>query len=119
MTTKLEREIIRRVAEARKDAHLTHKELGQALSLSETGYGHYERGRQALTVEQLFILSRVLSHSVEHFLGLENGLAEDEDALLATYRSIHSPEIRELVRDVAKDQARLDARLTARFGEPE
>jgi len=111
--------IIRRVKQARGIAGLSQNELGNHLGLSKAGYGHYERGRQPFSIEQLFKLSRILGRSVEHFLGLDNGLTEDEDALLATYRSIGSPEIRELVRDVAKDQARLDARLSARFGELE
>jgi len=87
IVSNLEAAIIRRVTEAREEAHLTHKEIGKVLSLSETGYGHYERFRQPFTIEQLFQLSRILGRSVEYFLGLDNGLTPEEDRLLTLYRS--------------------------------
>jgi len=87
IVSKLEAAITRRVTEARQKAQLTHKEVGEALSLSETGYGHYERFRQPFTIEQLFQLSRILGRSVEWFLGLDNDLTPEEDHLLALYRN--------------------------------
>ena len=66
----------------------TQDAVGECLGLSEVGYGHYDRARQPFTVEQLFKLSRLLGRSVEHFLGLNNGLTAEEDRLLAMFRSL-------------------------------
>ena len=100
--SKLEVAIAERVARARKLAGLTHKAVGEALSLSESGYGHYERGRQPFTIDQLFQLSRILGRSVEYLLGLDTGLTPDEDELLTAYRAIASDEIKCFVLDAAR-----------------
>ena len=62
-------------------------EMAVLLGLSTAGYGHYDRGRQPFTVDQLFTLSRILGRSVGWLLGLETELSEDEDQLLTVYRS--------------------------------
>jgi transcriptional regulator with XRE-family HTH domain len=88
MGTRLEREIRR-------------EDTAQALGLSYHGYAHYERGVYAFTIDQLFTLSRVLGRSVEHFLGLETGLTDLEDELLALFRTVPAssqPLVVELVR---------------------
>ncbi len=106
MPTKLEESIIKRVIRARKLAGLTHKEVGEALGLSETGYGHYERERQAFTVDQLFLLARILNRPVTWFLGIDTGLREDQEELLAIYDSIPDQEEREQARDLLRTFAR-------------
>jgi transcriptional regulator with XRE-family HTH domain len=60
--------------------------LGQKLGLTATGYGHYERGRQAFSIEQLFVIARVLDRPVEWFLGLNSELSDDELLALGLYR---------------------------------
>jgi transcriptional regulator with XRE-family HTH domain len=75
------------VIHAREKAGLDRKALADALSLDLNSYGHYERGRYAFTVDQLFVLSHVLHRSVPWLLGLETDLSEDEDRLLTLYRS--------------------------------
>jgi len=55
--------------------------------------------------EQLFQLARILGRPVEHFLGLDTGLTEDESHLLAAYRTIRNPEWRDLVLDLVKRTA--------------
>ena len=52
-------------------------EMAVLLGLSKAGYGHYERGTNAFTVDQLFTLARILGRSVEHLLGLDS---QPEDA---------------------------------------
>lgn len=84
--TNREERITRRVRQARIDRGLTLKMVGEQLGLSEVGYGHYERGARPFGVEHLFRLSRVLGRSVEHFLGLDTGLTEEEDELLTLYQ---------------------------------
>lgn len=92
----LDTEISRRVREARKSAGLSQEEVGEHLGLTRGGYGHYERGRQPFTVEQLFRLSRILGEPVEYFLGLDTELTSDEKKLLDYYRRIDPPELREV-----------------------
>lgn len=113
-----EARIIARVRKAREAMGLNQAEIGQRLGLSKAGYGHYERGRQPLSIEQLFILSRVLMRSVEHFLGLDSDLNAEEDRLLAMFRSLRHAACREAVLMVVEDQMVLDQRLTREYGEP-
>jgi len=88
--TDREDEIARRVRGVRESLNPrpTQEEMGQALGLSQVGYSHYEACRVPFTIEQLFILSRILGRSVEYFLGLDNGLTEEEDELLTRYKAL-------------------------------
>ena len=110
--TSLEEKIIDRVTRARAEAGLTHKEVGTLLSLSETGYGHYERKRQPFTVDQLFQLSRILNRSVEWLLGLESNLTDKEDRLVTAYRTITSDRIKAMLLRSAEDMARDELEYT-------
>jgi transcriptional regulator with XRE-family HTH domain len=111
MSTRREREITERVMEARQAAGLSRREVGDALSLGEQSYGHYERGRYAFTVDQIFALSRVLGRSVEWLLGLDTSHSAEEDELLTRFRRIRSQAIREVVLKSVRDQEALDQRL--------
>lgn len=81
-------DIARRVKEARQAQGLSQKEMGEKLNLTETGYGHYERGRQEFSLEQMFRVSRILNRSVEYFLGLETGRSAEEDQVITLYRQL-------------------------------
>lgn len=105
MPTKLEEQITERVIAARKDAGLERKNLAEALVIDVNSYGHYERGRYAFTVDQLFTLSRVLGRSVEWFLGLETELTDREDHLLTIYRGL-TPGAAGLLLDMAETFAK-------------
>lgn len=111
--SKREQEIAKRVRSARENGRskLTQEEVGNILGLSQVGYSHYEACRVPFTVEQLFRLSRFLGRSVEHFLGLDNGLAEDEDELLTWFGQIESPHIRQAVLDDVRRQANVDRQI--------
>ncbi|HUW08651.1 MAG TPA: helix-turn-helix transcriptional regulator, partial [Anaerolineae bacterium] len=63
--TELEEAIARRVIRARERAGLDRAEVASALSLEVNSYGHYERGRTAFSVEQLFIISRFFPVPIE------------------------------------------------------
>jgi transcriptional regulator with XRE-family HTH domain len=80
------RAIAARVREARKVAQLSQEDIARKLGLTDGGYGHYERGRQPFTLEMIFKLAIILGRPVTYFLGLDSGLAEDEDRVLALYR---------------------------------
>lgn len=94
VVTKLEEQITQRVISARLTASLSRQDVGERLNLGEQSYGHYERGRYAFTVEQLFQLSRILGKPVTWFLGLPSELDPDEDELLALYRLIADPNMK-------------------------
>lgn len=87
--SELNRLIARRVRKAREDRTvypMSQKEVGELIGLSDVGYGHYERGTHALSVWQLWRLADVLGRSVQEFLGLSEGLADDEVRILSMYR---------------------------------
>lgn len=78
--------IAQRVKAARNAAELSQEALGRKIGLTKVGYGEYERGHRLFDTEQLAQLSRVLARPVSYFLGLDTGLTEDEDRVLALYR---------------------------------
>jgi len=109
--TKRERAITARVIDAREQAGLDRRDLAKALSLDLNSYGHYERGRYAFTVEQLLILSRVLSKPIEYLLGLVTGLSEDEAQVLHIWRQIELPEMRDIAMQHLRTVLISDRRL--------
>jgi transcriptional regulator with XRE-family HTH domain len=85
-----------RVQAARKQAGLSQEDVGRRLGLSQNGYGQYERGHHPFTVEQMFQLAIILGQSIEYFLGLDRGLAPDEDRLLELYRQTRTMGLNDL-----------------------
>lgn len=109
MPTDLEAKITARVIDARKKAELDRRDLADALVLDLNSYGHYERGRYAFTIDQLFILSRVLNRSVPWLLGLDTGLTEAEDELLTCFRNTDDSgqnAVLSVARSMARDRPR-------------
>lgn len=91
---KFNREVAKRIRDARESAGLSQEELGNKIGMSKVGYGHYERGTHLPNIWQLFQLSRILSRPVEWFLGLATDLTDDEGQLLAIYRAAPTAEAR-------------------------
>jgi transcriptional regulator with XRE-family HTH domain len=91
-----------RVQAARKQAGLSQADVGRRLGLSQNGYGEYEHGMHAFTVEQLLQLAVILGHSFEYFLGLEGGLTPDEDHLLELYRYTRTTGLDDLIMRLAE-----------------
>ena len=113
--TAREREICRRVRDRRGKATppLSQEDVAEALGLTKSGYGHYERCKQRFTVEQLFQLSQLLHVPVEELLGLPlpGGMSEDERRLLDDLRRIQSPALREHALLLVSLQADMVAKL--------
>jgi len=109
--TKREAAITAKVVQAREKAGLERKALAEALSLDLNSYGHYERGRYAFTIDQLFVISSALGRPVEFFLGLDTGLAEDEAQVVHLWRQIESPALRENTLTILRAQAEADRRM--------
>lgn len=110
MVTKVTRQeaaIINRVIAAREERGLSRADVAEALSLERPSYAHYERGRSAFTVEQLFQLSRILGKPVTWFLGIDTDLADDEAELVHLYRQIDDERMRAMVMNTARDAVRI------------
>ena len=97
--TEREKAICQRVKSTREslEPRVTQEDVAGFLGVSKSDYGHYERMAQPFTVEQLFILSRILGKPVTYFLGLDTGLREDEADLVEAYRQIDNPLIKEFI----------------------
>jgi transcriptional regulator with XRE-family HTH domain len=108
---RIEQSVRDRIVAARRAAGLSQEALGDALGLSKAGYGHYERGAVAFGVRQLFQLSDLLHRSVAWFLGLETGLTEEEDRLLALFRQIKSPFFREKAIEAVSLHVEMDGQV--------
>ncbi len=102
----IQAEVIARLREARKDAHLTQEEVGRALGMTRAGYGHIEDGSRSMTLDDLVKLAKMVGRSPGYLLGLEGDLTNDEDQLLAAFRSIDSERQRKLVLDMVLLAAR-------------
>jgi transcriptional regulator with XRE-family HTH domain len=99
---------LQRVRAARKAAGLSQTEMGERLGMSRAGYGHLESGTNLMTVEDLFRIAAVLGLPVEHLLGLDTELGEDEGRILALYRRARAAglgglALRQLAALVAED----------------
>ena len=97
-----ENAIVERVKERRRQQGLSQEDLAAALGLSKAGFGHYDRGTQPYSVDQLFSLSRVLGCSVAWLLGLDTTLTPAEDALLAAFRNAPDDKRREIMLDTVR-----------------
>jgi transcriptional regulator with XRE-family HTH domain len=113
--TPREKEICRRVRDRRGKATppLSQEDVAEALGLTKSGYGHYERCKQRFTVEQLFQLSQLFHVPVEELLGLPlpGEMSEDERQLLDDFRRMQSPTLRENALLLVRSQADMDAKL--------
>ena len=101
-----ERAICARVRQERRRLGLSQAEVAKHLGLSQAGYGHYDRGTQPFTIEQVFRLAPLLGRSVAWILGLPSTLTEEEDRLLALFRSITDDKIRRFVLDILEHAPR-------------
>lgn len=106
MLTKREDAVRKRVIQAREDLGMDRNDVAKALSMEYQSYSHYERGRFAFTVEQLFQLARILGRPVEYFLGLDTQLTDDEGQLLVLYRAIDGQIGRQIVLATVREAAR-------------
>lgn len=87
--------VVNRVIEARENLGLGQVDLAEKIGMSKQRYWHYEQRKVAFSVEDIFRLSRVLGRSVQWLLDLESPPA-DEDRMLAAFRRIVPPNLREL-----------------------
>ena len=106
MLSQRERQIARRVRQAREEAHLSQEAVARELSLTKAGFGHYEREVQPFGVEMLFRLAPILGKPVSYFLGLDTGNTPDEDELLAAYRATQDS-LKEYVLGLVKTSAKV------------
>lgn len=59
-----------RIRELREDKDLTQKQIGQLLSMSQTGYNQYEIGKNDIPTKVLIELSKFYNTSIDYILGV-------------------------------------------------
>lgn len=77
-----------RIRQVREDAGLSQEYVGKQLNITQTGYSYYERGEREMSLDTLDKLAGILGKPVEHFLGLDSPLDEDEAELLHIYERL-------------------------------
>lgn len=65
------RQIGERIKQAREQAGLSRRELGDAIHISPAGYAYYERGQRDVTTISLIRIARTLKVSSDWLIGLE------------------------------------------------
>jgi transcriptional regulator with XRE-family HTH domain len=61
-----------RIAEARKDHHMTQVQLAELLGVMQQTLAHYEVGRRRVPVSMLPLLATTLAVSVEELIGVSS-----------------------------------------------
>lgn len=85
----MNKEVGRRIRQARKEAGLTQAELGDSLGISGNAVTKLEGGHSALTIENLLGLYRVLHKPFGYFLGINDLYISGEEAeWLEIYRAL-------------------------------
>ena len=64
-------ELQNRIAQARKDAHITVNKLSELLNVDPSTLHNWETGRRQLTLDRLIQVSKVLNVSVTYLLGID------------------------------------------------
>lgn len=72
------RNYITKLFELRTDQDLKQEDVAKILSCTKQAYGHYENGKRALPIEQLFKLCKFYGVSADYILGLPKGLKYPE-----------------------------------------
>lgn len=62
----------KRLKEARKDAGLTQKQIGEELGIMQTAYSRFERGKYQFNYEQLTYIAKRLDVSVDYLMGISD-----------------------------------------------
>ena len=58
----------KRIRDLRKDRHLTQKQIGQILNMSQTGYNQYEIGKNDIPTKVLIELAKFYNTSIDYIL---------------------------------------------------
>ena len=60
----------KRIIDLRKNRHLTQKQIGQILNMSQTGYNQYEIGKNDIPTKVLIELAKFYNTSIDYILEL-------------------------------------------------
>lgn len=60
----------KRIRDLRKNRHLTQKQIGQILNMSQTGYNQYEIGKNDIPTKVLIELAKFYNTSIDYILEL-------------------------------------------------
>lgn len=61
-----------RLKEARKNAVITQKQLGEEMGMLQTAYSRFERGKFQFNYEQLSYIAKRLDVSIDYLIGVSD-----------------------------------------------
>ena len=82
-------EAMNRIAQARKDAGMSARELAEKLGVDATTISNWEAGRRQLTLEKLIQTAKVLNVSVTYLLGIDERVNYLKPIETATLPMLH------------------------------
>ena len=101
-----------KVRELRKNASMTQQELAGLIGVKQSDLSRMENGEYRVSLSALVKILGVLDMSVSEFFGEEQSLANEETALLDTFRNLNDKDRRSVLQQVQK----LGTRKTATGG---
>ena len=101
-----------KVRELRKNANMTQQELAGLIGVKQSDLSRMENGEYRVSLSALVKILGVLDMSVSEFFGEEQSLANEETALLDTFRNLNDKDRRSVLQQVQK----LGTRKTATGG---
>lgn len=102
-----EKALAQRIRRARKAAKLSQEELGAQLGIEQSTVSLIETGVTEVSALRLVKIANILGRPVTWFLGIDTGLATDEEELLHLYRQIDDERMRAMVMNTARDAVRI------------
>lgn len=99
--------LARRIKQAREGAGFSQGRLGDCLGIDQSAVSKIENGTTEVGAIRLVKIAEILGKPVTWFLGIDTGLADDEDELLHLYRQIDDERMRAMVMNTARDAVRI------------
>ena len=104
----------RKVAQIRESMHLTQAQFARRIGMGDRWkkLSAYETGRVRVPTKWLERIAEVSGYSITYFLEIEvAGLSSDERKLLAVYRAIRDPRLKDTAIELVLDGLKADERL--------
>lgn len=101
------------ILKLREESKLTQKELGAKIGVNRQTISAYERGERSPNIEQLIMLSKGFSVSVDYLLGIRETNEFDEVEFVERYTGLHPKSIEVLHKKQTK-KLQLESELQAK-----
>jgi transcriptional regulator with XRE-family HTH domain len=92
-------DILKRMANLRKDKGISHEAMAANLELSQAAYSKIEKGETKLSVDRLYKIAEILNSSVEELMGFQskhsqeiknNDIKENEQFIFIAHQEIEN-----------------------------